>query len=31
MGAMTTHLPTTPYPRFHLAIPVNDLAGARAY
>ncbi|HXU52884.1 MAG TPA: VOC family protein [Casimicrobiaceae bacterium] len=28
---MTTHLPTTPYPRFHLAFPVNDLAGARAF
>jgi extradiol dioxygenase family protein len=31
MGAMTTHLPTTPYPRFHLAFPVNDLASARAF
>ncbi len=25
------HLPTTPYPRFHLAFPVTDLAKARAF
>ena len=28
---MTPHLPTTPYPRFHLAFPVADLARARAF
>jgi extradiol dioxygenase family protein len=27
----TMHLPTTPYPRFHLAFPVTDLAAARAF
>ncbi len=26
-----SHLPTTPYPRFHLAFPVNDLATARDF
>ena len=31
MTAMTSHLPTTPYPRFHLAFPVNDLATARGF
>jgi len=25
------HLPTTPYPRFHLAFPVTDLAAARRF
>ena len=25
------HLPTTPYPRFHLAFPVTDLAEARRF
>lgn len=28
---MATHLPTTPYPRFHLAFPVTDLAQARRF
>jgi uncharacterized protein len=28
---MTDHLPTTPYPRFHLAFPVTDLAAARRF
>ncbi|MFO1310150.1 MAG: VOC family protein [Burkholderiales bacterium] len=28
---MTPHLPTTPYPRFHLAFPVTDLAEARRF
>ena len=28
---MTTHLPTTPYPRFHLAFPVTDLDAARRF
>ena len=28
---MPSHLPTTPYPRFHLAFPVNDLAIAREF
>jgi extradiol dioxygenase family protein len=28
---MHSHLPTTPYPRFHLAFPVNDLAVAREF
>ncbi|NDP41457.1 MAG: glyoxalase [Aromatoleum sp.] len=28
---MATHLPTTPYPRFHLAFPVTDLAAARRF
>ncbi|CAG0985904.1 hypothetical protein BURK1_02001 [Burkholderiales bacterium] len=28
---MSTHLPTTPYPRFHLAFPVTDLAEARRF
>ncbi|MEO6748136.1 MAG: VOC family protein [Casimicrobiaceae bacterium] len=28
---MASHLPTTPYPRFHLAFPVNDLAVARRF
>jgi extradiol dioxygenase family protein len=28
---MSPHLPTTPYPRFHLAFPVNDLAVARDF
>jgi uncharacterized protein len=28
---MPSHLPTTPYPRFHLAFPVNDLATARDF
>ena len=28
---MTRHLPTTPYPRFHLAFPVTDLESARAF
>ncbi|MEO8847536.1 MAG: VOC family protein [Casimicrobiaceae bacterium] len=28
---MQTHLPTTPYPRFHLAFPVNDLLVARRF
>ena len=28
---MATHLPTTPYPRFHLAVPVTDLAQARRF
>ncbi len=28
---MQSHLPTTPYPRFHLAFPVNDLAIAREF
>lgn len=31
MMPMSTHLPTTPYPRFHLAFPVNDLAVARSF
>ena len=31
MTDMTSHLPTTPYPRFHLAFPVNDLATARRF
>ena len=31
MTAMAAHLPTTPYPRFHLAFPVNDLATARRF
>jgi extradiol dioxygenase family protein len=31
MADMSTHLPTTPYPRFHLAFPVNDLAVAREF
>ena len=26
-----SHLPTTPYPRFHLACPVTDLAEARRF
>ena len=26
-----THLPTTPYPRFHLAFPVTDLDEARRF
>jgi extradiol dioxygenase family protein len=26
-----SHLPTTPYPRFHLAFPVTDLAEARRF
>jgi len=26
-----SHLPTTPYPRFHLAFPVTDLAAARRF
>ena len=26
-----SHLPTTPYPRFHLAFPVTDLAKAREF
>lgn len=26
-----THLPTTPYPRFHLAFPVTDLEEARRF
>ena len=28
---MSPHLPTTPYPRFHLAFPVTDLALARRF
>ena len=28
---MASHLPTTPYPRFHLAFPVTDLAAARRF
>ena len=28
---MPRHLPTTPYPRFHLAFPVTDLAEARRF
>jgi extradiol dioxygenase family protein len=28
---MALHLPTTPYPRFHLAFPVTDLAEARRF
>ncbi len=28
---MATHLPTTPYPRFHLAFPVTDLELARRF
>ncbi len=28
---MPTHRPTTPYPRFHLAFPVTDLAKARSF
>ena len=28
---MSRHLPTTPYPRFHLAFPVTDLAAARRF
>ena len=28
---MSTHLPTTPYPRFHLAFPVTDLGLARKF
>jgi extradiol dioxygenase family protein len=28
---MNDHLPTTPYPRFHLAFPVTDLAAARRF
>ena len=28
---MSTHPPTTPYPRFHLAFPVTDLAEARRF
>ena len=28
---MSDHLPTTPYPRFHLAFPVTDLAAARRF
>src|SRR5512135_907574 len=28
---MTIHLPTTPYPRFHLAFPVTNLAAARRF
>ncbi|MEO6929518.1 MAG: VOC family protein [Casimicrobiaceae bacterium] len=28
---MQPHLPTTPYPRFHLAFPVNDLQVARRF
>ena len=28
---MASHLPTTPYPRFHLAFPVTDLAEARRF
>jgi hypothetical protein len=28
---MTPHLPTTPYPRFHLAFPVTDLERARRF
>ncbi len=31
MMRMEPHLPTTPYPRFHLAFPVNDLAVARSF
>lgn len=31
MNLMATHLPTTPYPRFHLAFPVNDLVVARRF
>jgi uncharacterized protein len=28
---MPSHRPTTPYPRFHLAFPVDDLARAREF
>jgi len=28
---LATHLPTTPYPRFHLAFPVTDLVAARRF
>jgi len=28
---MASRLPTTPYPRFHLAFPVTDLAAARRF
>ncbi len=28
---MAPHLPTTPYPRFHLAFPVTDLGEARRF
>ena len=28
---MASHLPTTPYPRFHLAFPVTGLAAARRF
>jgi len=28
---MEPHLPTTPYPRFHLAFPVTDLSRAREF
>lgn len=28
---MSDHLPTTPYPRFHLAFPVTDLDEARRF
>jgi uncharacterized protein len=28
---MAAHLPTTPYPRFHLAFPVTDLERARRF
>jgi extradiol dioxygenase family protein len=28
---MPVHLPTTPYPRFHLAFPVTDLDAARRF
>jgi extradiol dioxygenase family protein len=34
MGAaelMANHIPATPYPRFHLAFPVTDLAAARRF